>query len=231
MNILVIEDNDNLRQATVAMLTHHGHWVTGMVCAEDVDDMRLDPPPDLFIVDLNLPGEDGLSLAKRLRAAQPLVGIIMVTARGHLGDKLAGYESGADIYLHKPVDPTELLAAVESLGRRMLSSVEVRNKKYNSNELCLDQIGRTLKGPQGEETLSECEMAILVGLSRAPGNRLQTWQVMQALNQDPETYSKSALEVRMVRLRQKLSKVGAQPRCLTAVRSYGYQLIVQVLVI
>jgi DNA-binding response OmpR family regulator len=228
VNIVVIEDNDNLRQATVAMLTHHGHWVTGLVCAEDVDDMRLDPPPDLFLVDLNLPGEDGLSLAKRLRTAQPLVGIIMVTARGLLGDKLAGYESGADIYLAKPVDPEELLAAVKSLSRRLLNSARLQQRSVTSNELFLDQIGRTLRGPQGEETLSECETAILVGLSRAPGTRLQTWQVMHTLNEDPETYSKSALEVRMVRLRRKLVKVGANRGCLPAVRSFGYQLAVNV---
>lgn len=230
MNIVVIEDNDNLRNATVAMLSHHGHWTSGLVCAEDVDDICLNPPPDLFVVDLNLPGEDGLSLARRLRSAQPLVGIIMVTARSLLGDKLAGYESGADIYLPKPVDPTELLAAVESLGRRMRSSTYLYQKGSIETSLYLDQSSRSLRGPNGQQVLSESEIALLVGLSRAPAQRLETWQMMKTLNEDPETYTKSALEVRIVRLRQKLLGVGAGHRCLPAVRSYGYQLAAQVIV-
>ncbi len=231
MNILVVEDNDNLRHATVAMLAHHGHWATGLVCAEDVDDMRLNPPPDLFVVDLNLPGEDGLSLARRLRVAQPLVGIIMVTARNLLGDKLAGYENGADIYLPKPVDPTELLAAVESLGRRMRNSARLQHQGDVETGFCLDQSARSLRGPQGEEMLSESETALLVGLSRAPANRLETWQLMKIINEDPETYGKPALEVRILRLRQKLVSIGAERRCLPAVRSFGYQLTLHVVVI
>lgn len=231
MNILVIEDNDNLRDATVSMLIHHGHWATGLVCAEDVDDMHLSPAPDLFVLDLNLPGEDGLSLARRLRTAQPLVGIIMVTARSLLGDKLAGYENGADIYLPKPVDPTELLAAVEALGRRMRSNVLLHHKGHTETDLCVNQAARLLCGPKGQEALSEGETALLVGLSRAPGNRLESWQLMQTLKADPEAYAKSALEVRILRLRQKLVSVGADRRCLPAVRSYGYQLATPVVVI
>jgi DNA-binding response OmpR family regulator len=213
------------------MLRRHGHWAISLVCAEDVDDMCLNPPPDLFVLDLNLPGEDGLSLSRRLRSAQPLIGIIMVTARNLLGDKLAGYENGADIYLPKPVDPAELLAAVESLGRRIRSSAHLQHKGGVEIGLCLDQISRNLRGPQGQVVLSESETALLVRLSRAPAHRLETWQLIEALKEDPETYAKSALEVRIVRLRQKLVAVGAEQRSLHAVRSYGYQLAAQVIVI
>ncbi len=231
MNIIVIEDNDNLRQATVAMLTRHGHPATGLICAEDVDEMRFDPAPGLFVIDLNLPGEDGLSLARRLRASQPLVGIIIVTARSRLGDKVAGYESGADLYLPKPVDPAELLAAVESLERRLQHSRRLLQPGEPVHELRLDQVGRVLQGALGTELLSQNETAILVGLSRAPGSRLESWQIMAAIDKDPATYAKSSLEVRMLRLRQKLVRVGAHDRCLPALRSYGYQLGVPVRVI
>jgi len=231
MNILVIEDNDSLRQATVAMLNRHGHRTTGLICAEDVDDMRFDPVPDLFVIDLNLPGEDGLSLARRLRASQPLVGIIIVTARSRLGDKVAGYESGADIYLPKPVDPAELLAAIESLERRLQHSRSLLQSTDPAHEFRLDQVGRVLQGVLGTELLSENETAILVGLGRAPGNRLESWQLMAAVGEDPATYAKSSLEVRMLRLRHKLVKVGAHERCLPAIRGYGYQLGVSVRVI
>jgi DNA-binding response OmpR family regulator len=231
MNIVVIEDNDDLRNATVGMLAHHGHWATGLVCAEDVDDICLNPYPELFVIDLNLPGEDGLSLARRLRLAQPLVGIIMVTARNLLGDKLAGYENGTDIYLPKPVDPTELLAAVESLGRRIRSSANLLQKSHLEVSLFLEQASRTLRGPRGQLTLSESETALLAGLCRAPSHRLETWQLMKTLNEDPETYTKSALEVRLVRLRQKLVDAGAKKGCLPAVRGFGYQLATQISIV
>lgn len=224
MNILVVEDNDALRKATVAMLLRNGHAASGLVCAEDVDDIRLDPPPDLFIIDLNLPGEDGLSLAQRLRAAQPLVGIIMVTARSLLGDRLAGYEHGADIYLPKPADPGELLAAIESLGRRLM--VQSRKLDEEAGPVCLrlDQASRMLHGPSASVALSVSEVAVLAGLSRAQAHRLETWQIMGLVGEDPSSYTKASLEVRMVRLRKKLIEVGGSPRCLPSLRGFGYQL-------
>jgi len=119
LSIIVVEDNDSLRKATVAMLVREGHQASGLVSAEEVDGVIHDIKPDIFVIDLNLPGEDGISLAKRLKTAMPLVGIIMVTARNRLDERLEGYENGADIYLTKPVAPSELLATVSSLGRRM----------------------------------------------------------------------------------------------------------------
>lgn len=232
MNICLIEDNDMLRQATVALLARHGHWTMGLVCAEDVDDMSFNPSPDLFLIDLNLPGEDGLSLTRRLRAAQPLVGIIIMTARTELQDKVAGYESGADLYLPKPVDPMELLAAVDSVERRLQQNrTLLRFSSDTPSELCLDQRSRMLQGQHGQESLSEKETAILVGLSRAQGHLLESWQIMVTAGEDPATYAKSSLEVRMLRLRQKISKVSGIERCLPAVRGYGYQLAVSVMVI
>ncbi|NIC41286.1 response regulator transcription factor [Aquabacterium sp. A08] len=223
MNILVIEDNDSLRHATVQMLNRNGHRASGLVCAEDIDDMPLDPAPDLYLIDLNLPGEDGLSLSRRLRAAQPYVGIIMVTARGQVDDKLAGYESGADIYLPKPVDPAELLAAVCTLGRR-LDAPRPATGLPQASAFRVELATRTLHGPNGTETLSESELSTLTGLSRAKSRRLETWQIMHMIGVDPETYSKASLEVRMVRLRQKLHRVGAPTGAIPPVRGYGYRL-------
>jgi DNA-binding response OmpR family regulator len=117
LNVVVVEDHDVLREVTLDALRVQGYHVQGVDCAEALGDLPFQP--DLYIVDLNLPGEDGISLSRRLRAAQPEVGIIMTTARNSIAAKVEGYASGADIYLTKPCSLEELLAAVRSLARRL----------------------------------------------------------------------------------------------------------------
>jgi DNA-binding response OmpR family regulator len=119
LQIVLVEDHDDLRRVTLVLLSERGHHVVGLSSAEEVDDSILLPKPDVFILDLNLPGEDGLTLAKRIRNAQPRVGIVLTTVRSALRERLDGYDSGADIYLPKPTDFEELTAAVEALGRRV----------------------------------------------------------------------------------------------------------------
>ncbi len=119
MNIIVIEDHDALREVTIAALQDMGHVVQGGDCAEALPELLQNFQADIMVLDLNLPGEDGISLAQRLRKSHPEIGIIMVTARIELSDKLRGYESGADIYLTKPTSVEELGAAIQALSRRI----------------------------------------------------------------------------------------------------------------
>ncbi|MFW2454814.1 response regulator transcription factor [Methyloversatilis discipulorum] len=119
LNLLIVEDNDDLRDSLADALGTRGHHVVALDCAEAVPEQAELTRLDLAIVDLNLPGEDGLALAQRLREAQPGLGIIMLTARAQSSDKVAGYEHGADIYLTKPVSLQELAGAVQALGRRL----------------------------------------------------------------------------------------------------------------
>jgi DNA-binding response OmpR family regulator len=119
VNIIVIEDHDSLREVTVSALQDMGHKVRGIACAESLNSELESGIPQILILDLNLPGEDGVSLASRLRHKHPGVGIIMVTARKEPADKIAGYENGADIYLTKPTSLDELAAAVQALSRRI----------------------------------------------------------------------------------------------------------------
>lgn len=120
MNIVVVEDHALLREVTVAALRELGHQVQGVDSAEALPDVLQSFAAQIVLLDLNLPGEDGVSLAQRLRRANPVLGIIMVTARAALNDKLAGYASGADLYLSKPTSVEELGAAIEALSRRIL---------------------------------------------------------------------------------------------------------------
>ena len=214
LNILVIEDHDDLRELTVEVLNQQGHHAVGFPGAEELNDVF--SGFDLLIVDLNLPGEDGLSLARRFRLALPDAGIVMVTAREQAADKVRGYESGADIYLTKPLSTEELVAAVNALTRRLASAVALR----------LETSGLCLHGPKGRVHVSDTESAMLGALVHAPGQRLAFWQLLELLGLSLDDNSKTNLEIRIVRLRKKMVMVGADKTCIRAIRLHGYQLCV-----
>jgi DNA-binding response OmpR family regulator len=142
LNILVVEDHDDLREATVTALDSLGYAAHGADCAETMDEMLSDLSPDVLLLDLNLPGEDGLSIARRLRGALPNMGIIMVTARNQGRDITNGYDSGADIYVTKPTSPEELHAAIQALARRMQPQANLvlnGNNLHRNDHLCVEQ--------------------------------------------------------------------------------------------
>lgn len=222
LNIIVVEDHDALREVTVEALRGMGHIVTGIDCAEKLDDECAGLTPDLLVIDLNLPGEDGISLARRIRNAQPGVGIIMVTSRSQLADKLTGYESGADLYLTKPTSPEELGAAVQALARRIRVSAQTQPA------FRLNLPARTLHGPQGHASLSAHETAMLAAFARAPAGRLESWQLLEISAKQGEEFTKSTLEVQIVRLRKKFTQVGCDKHILKSIRGWGYQLSAKV---
>lgn len=222
LSIVVVEDHDDLREQLVELLAQHGHMVKGLSCAEAIDDECGGEPIDLLIVDLNLPGEDGLSLAQRFRVAQPEAGIFMTTARNQLADRVAGYERGADIYFSKPVAPVELLAAVDALARRLESALF--NTPVASVILTLDTGDLILRGPLGDISVTNDESLILAALARAASHRLETWQLLQLLERANKDITKANLEIRLVRLRKKLAQAGAAGVTLRSLRNQGYQL-------
>jgi DNA-binding response OmpR family regulator len=229
LNIMVVEDHHMLREATVTAIREAGHQVDGVMSAEDIPKSGANSVADIYVVDLNLPGEDGLSLSVRLKAMQPNCGIIMMTARTLTADRVQGYASGADIYLPKPVALSELLAAIESLGRRVVKDrADAAISAGAEKQIQLDPDSRVINGPAGQESLSEREVALLLALIRSRSRRLETWQLIEAMGEDPLTYQKSALEVVMTRIRHKLAKAGASDRGLVSLRGFGYQLAAKV---
>lgn len=229
LSIVLVEDHDILRLMLQQALEEAGHQVTALSCAEELEDEARGTAADIFLIDLNLPGEDGLSLTERVRAAHPLAGLIVVTARSSLQDKLEGYARGADLYLGKPVEVPELCAAVAALGRRR---EHVAQLLQHQPSFMLSQQGMTLgKAGQTPVPLSPAETAMLASLSRAPGQRLAYWQIAETLGLDLQNYPKASLEVRIVRLRKKLVEAGAEANCIEAVRGHGYQLCVAVQVV
>ncbi|MEY4696158.1 MAG: hypothetical protein RIT14_586 [Pseudomonadota bacterium] len=220
LNIVIVEDNEDLRETLISMLSEVGHRVTGQDSAESFWRDTVIAEVDLAILDLNLPGEDGLSLSRRLRQLKPEVGIIMLTARSELHQRLAGYEGGADIYITKPGSVPELIAAVDALSRRLRGGRAVPGK------LSLDARAMELRGPAGQVSLSASETDMLALLASSPQGRADTPSITALFGEAP--LSKAALEVKMVRLRKKLAEASGQDRTLEAVRNFGYQLCVPI---
>jgi DNA-binding response OmpR family regulator len=222
LNIMVVEDHDALREVTMEALSQRGHNVRGVDCAEALPDEPGLFPIDLLVIDLNLPGEDGMSLAARIRAAQPDIGIIMVTARNQVRDRMAGYDSGADIYLTKPTSAEELIAAVRALTRR------IKPGEPADSAFTVSLSALTLQGPQGKVGLSGHEAAMLVAFVRAKDQQMESWQLIAVTAKEVCEASKKALEVQIVRLRKKLQQCGAEDTTIKAIRGQGYRLCVKV---
>ena len=224
--VVLVEDNDELREATASLLEQAGYAVLALPCAEDVDDQPTPRAPDLYVIDLNLPGEDGLSLAGRLRRSRPHAGIVLTTARSRLDDRVRGYERGADVYLPKPVDPPELLAVLRSLMQRKEAWQSARGATLTMQPQQL-----LLTGSSGSCRLSDAEVRLLQALSSAREQSLERWQVAQQLSPGERDISADNLQNRLSQLRKKLQLCGVQGESIKAVRGQGYRLCVPLTIV
>lgn len=223
LHILIVEDNDGLREATIDFLNEHGHHATGVASAEEAGDIAMRDVPDLYLVDVNLPGENGFTLTQRIRKSQPLAGIVLMTARGQLHDRLEGYQHGADNYLIKPVEQAELLACIHSLAFRLKST-----RQRTTTGLLLNSSAMRLSGPTGEAHLTHGESLLLAAFCRAAGRKLERWQAMQLVDSKDKGLSPANLEMRISALRKKLSQCGAPDSAILTLRGFGYALSCQI---
>ena len=219
VKLLVVEDHLALLDAIVETLLACGHEVIGIDSAEALDQVPAHFVAEIVVLDINLPGENGLSLAQRLRRIQPGIGIIMVTALHALEHKLAGYEHGADLYLTKPVAPQELCATVMALAQRVRQSSASQPPAFT-----LDTVTHLLHTPQGELVLSQPESTLLHALALAPDHTLEVFQVLERLDKPVDASGKTQLEVMISRLRSKLVAHGVPAVPIRSVRGKGYRL-------
>lgn len=218
LNIIVIEDYDDTREAIVMVLTEAGHQVIGLPSAEEMDDGLIDFIPDLYIIDLNLPGEDGISLMQRILRHQSNARIIITSARTNIQDRIAGYQHGASIYLAKPLVLEELKAVVNSLGQRIISE-----NSASDHTAVLNQQKLTFIGPFGEAQLTRQEAILICAFSKAAQQTLEHWQVTQHLGEG-NNITRENVEMRIVRLRKKLIACGISAPAIQVIRKYGYRL-------
>ena len=218
LSIAVVEDHDFLRDSTVNLLRDRGYHAEGFYCAEDLLEDKKGNRPDLYIIDLNLPGEDGLSLAKRIRTTRTDVAIVMVTARGHVQDKVQGYASGADIYLPKPVDPEELLAVVDRFSLKFMNDRALSgDAHFYFSKLLLEKDGQQVQ-------LTQSEGNLLNAFLMAPSQILERWQVMEVMTIKGEPISDASMEVRIGTLRKKFVSIGVTATSIQSIRKLGYRL-------
>lgn len=213
--IAIVDDIPELREDVHDLLTAAGHEVAAAMDGRSLDDLLSRFPAEIVILDIGLPGENGLHIARRLRADQPELGIIMLTGRSALTDRLAGHREGADHYLCKPVEPEELLLVVSALARRLRTDPP--------SGWALDASGLRLIAPCGQTTpLTTSEVRVLEVIARSPHRQGNRRQLVEALGFAWESYDERRLEAIMSRLRRKLSTSLGREAPLRALRGKGY---------
>jgi len=220
LSILLVEDNESLREEMVCFLNRPGWRAHGVDCGEELNYWLMENHADVIILDVNLPYEDGYSIASRLRTSHPDVGIVMLTARVRPVDRTEGYHAGADVYLSKPTHPTELIAVIDNLGRRL--------HKPEIKIFSLRESSRTLHSPDGTAcNLTPSEYKILELLALSPGREADAEYLMFAVGtKDDKELSKEGLSTLISRLRSKCKQVLGVENLVVVNRGVGYRLAV-----
>jgi two-component system OmpR family response regulator len=230
--ILVVDDDEEIRTLIGDYLRGAGLEVRTAADGEGMRRKLAHEAISLVILDLMLPGEDGLSLCRAIRA-QSSVPIIMLTARGALVDRIIGIEMGCDDYLVKPFDPRELLARIRGVLRRSGERVTPRQGKevqrYRFAGWALELGSYNLTDPDGQVVpLSGVEFRLLTALLVRPQRVLTRNQLMQMTQGRDADPSDRGIDVRVSRLRQLLREDAREPALIRTVYGEGYMLAVEV---
>ena len=229
--VVVVDDEPEIRAIVAEYLGKFGFAVRQADGGQELRRILAEAPADIVILDINMPGEDGLSLARYLRE-QHRVGIMMLTAAGETIDRIVGLEIGADDYIPKPFDLREVLARVRSLARRMQSaSVEAHSRKLGENEVpfgrrVLDLASRRMRDEDGSEIpLTAMEFDLLHAFASRPNRVLSRDQLLDiAHGRDPEPFDRS-IDIRIARIRRKVEDDPAKPAVIKTVRGVGYMFV------
>ena len=218
MRILIVEDESALAQALAQGLLRYGYSVDIASDGEEALYMTEINTYDLLLLDLNLPKIDGVEVCRRLRTAGSRVGILMLTARSGLDDRIIGLDSGADDYLIKPFQFAELLARVRAILRR---DGEVRNVTLRSGKLVLNPNTAKVYVDTTEVTLTAKEFGILEYLLRNTSRVVSTEELLEHVwNEDANMFTQ-AIKVHINNIRKKLAIAGDE-EYITTVKGRGY---------
>ena len=220
MRVLVVEDYEVIREGLVEGLEREGFAVDATGDGDEGKWFAETNDYDLILLDLMLPGCDGLEILRRLRAAGKLAPVLLLTARDEVADRVRGLDLGADDYLVKPFAITELLARVRALIRRRYGA---RNPLLTIDDLVIDTAARTVQRASHTITLTPREYALLELLAMKTGQvvgRSEIWEHLYAFADDS---SSNVVEATVLRLRRKICPDGTRPLLHTR-RGFGYLL-------
>ena len=235
--VMVVDDEPELRGLLTEYFGRNGCAVRPAADAAEARALVAAGRPDIAILDVNMPGENGLSLARWLREAHPAVGLIMLTTASDTVDRVVGLELGADDYVPKPFELRELLARVRAVLRRRATpaapaagggaaAASSQRVRFGACELDLDE--RKLRGESGAEIdITAAEFDLLALFARHPNRPLNRDQIMeQAHNRGWDVFDRS-IDLRIMRLRRKIERNPDKPEVIKTVRNVGYVFVPQ----
>jgi two-component system OmpR family response regulator len=229
--LIVVDDEPELRQILLEYLGKHGFAVRAAASGQELDTLLLAEPADLVILDITMPDEDGLSIARRIRAVSAIP-ILMLTAADDVVDRVVGLEIGADDYVCKPFDPRELRARIRALMRRAeptpskpVSPVTVadRVERVRFGKALLDMERHCLLCDDGKTLqLTSMEFDLLRAFAQNPNRVLTRDRLLDlAHNRGWEPFDRS-IDIRIARLRRKIEPDPAKPEIIKTVHGSGY---------
>jgi DNA-binding response OmpR family regulator len=219
--VLVVDDEPTLREVVVRYLERAGYRALEAGYGDEAETLLRTQPPDLVILDLMLPGTDGLELCRRIRADSALP-VIMLTARGEEADRIVGLELGADDYVTKPFSPRELVARVRTVLRRTNGPVEARDR-IQHGDLTLDSETRDVRKSGSLVSLTAREFDLLWFLASHPRRVFSREHLMSRVWGYEPAYDTGTVTVHIRRLRAKIEDDAARPRHIETVWGVGYR--------
>jgi len=229
--IYVTDDDPGIRELVAEYLTGQGYAVETAEDAVSLDRLLAMRKPDLLVLDWMMPGEDGLSVARRLRAQPGFPPIIMLSARGEDIDRIIGLEVGADDYLPKPFNPRELLARIRAVMRRQTgiatAAAADTAKRFQFGPFNVNLDARTLSRDGAEITLTTGEYELLeIFVTHANRALSRDWLMDQLRGFERDPFDRS-IDVRVNRLRKKIESDPAHPAYIRTQRGQGYLFVPQ----
>jgi two-component system, OmpR family, response regulator MprA len=225
VHILVADDDAAVRESLRRSLAFNGYDVSLASDGEEALAAAADGAPDLVLLDVNMPGLDGLEVCRRIRASGSEVPVLMLTARVEVGDRVLGLDAGADDYLPKPFALEELLARIRALLRRVkeASETEPVDETLTFADLTLDPATRTVRRGNRSITLTRTEFELLWVLMQRPRRVLSRELILDEVWGYDFPTTANSLEVYIGYLRRKTEADG-EPRLIHTVRGVGYVL-------
>ena len=226
--ILIVDDEPDLRDVLQEYFVAQGYTP---LCAESATAARAlaaQHTLDVALLDITMPGEDGLSLARHLRERYGRLGIIMLTAKETVIDRVVGLEIGADDYVTKPFDPRELLARVKSVLRRTSSelSAELGAERVRIGRCTFDRADHRLTDETGMDVpMTPLEFTLLKALSDHPNRVLSREKILNLSGQSDWDPFDRSVDLRILRLRKKIEPDPEHPQYIRTVRSEGYKFV------